>query len=322
MTRRTATGAGLAALVAVLWAHGLVLGAHGLVPPPLLGPRLDTAAALLGGAAGAVVLVALAALAAGTEEPGPAVLIAPLLTALSPAFARSAAAGGTEVLLAALLIAGSARAFAETHASGRLPLSAALFGAAAGLGPVGAAALAAVFLQKLVFTRRFRLGAEVYRFAIIWLAIALAVWAGLRLLGVAGPRGAAGPAAGGEAIGLVRLLAALWRETDGLAVFPFLLVLLLGWKPKGTFFVLTLAGLLLAAWLAASAGAPAAEVPRTLAPALPFAFLVVGEALRAAAAVFESSGLGGRGRAILGGLVVAALGLGQAWPTLALVAGR
>jgi hypothetical protein len=49
---------------------------------------------------------------------------------------------------------------------------------------------------------------------------------------------------------------------------------------------------------------------------------VVGEALRAAAAVFESSGLGGRGRAILGGLVVAALGLGQAWPTLALIAGR
>jgi hypothetical protein len=283
--------------------------------------------ALLGGAAGAVVLAGLAVLAAGIDGLRPAALLAPLLTALSPPFAASALAGGREAFLAACIVAGSALAFAETHTAGRWPLSALCFGAAGTAGPLGLAALTAAFAQRIAFARRFRLPRRVLAHAVIWLGLALAVAAAGRLL--SGPDPAPPPGApppgddpGTSApAGLPLLLAALWREADGLAVLPAVLVLLLGWKPKAAFFRLSLAGLLLAAWLPLAARAPAAGLDRALAPVLPIVFLVIGEALAAAGGALEAVGLRGRRRAVLAASVIGALALGQAWPTLALLAG-
>jgi len=330
--------AGLAALVAILWGHGLYLARRDPWPPAaalahgnlwehlvsglaVLGIAPEPATALLGGIAGALVLVSLAALAAGTTELRPENLLAPLFTALTPTFARAAFTGGEEVLFAALILAGSYRAFAETHTSGRLPVSAVLFGGSAALGLGGLVALAAAFGQKIVFARRFRLGARVYGFAFIWLAIGL-VTCGL-LIKVSGPWGP-GPISGrpllletGEPVGLPRLLAALWRESNGLAWFPWVLVLLLGWKPKALFFLLTQVGLLLGGWLLVAARAPVAGLSRVLAPAIPWVLLVVGEALSGVFPALESAGLRGRARRILIALVVAAFAAAQAWPTLA-----
>jgi hypothetical protein len=333
--------AGLTALVLILWGHGLFLAgrdpwasavpAHGRLWERVvgglaeLGIGADLATQLLGGAAGAVALVSLAALAAGTEGLRIGVLLAPFLTALSPTFAGAALGSGEEVLFAALLLAGSYRAFAETHTSGRLPVSAVLFGGSAALGLGGLIALAAAFAQKIVFARRFRLARNVYLFAAIWLVVGLAT-SGLLLIVIDG--WGVGPVSGkpiledGERLGLPRLLAALWRETYGLAWLPYVLVLVLGWKPKALFFLLVQIGLLLAGWLMVAAQAPVAGLRGVLAPAIPLVFLVVGEALRGFSPALEAIGLRGRPRVLLIALVITALGAGQVWPTLVQIANR
>jgi hypothetical protein len=328
--------AGLAALVAILWAHGLFLAwrrpwleeaapAHGRLWEHLVGglgvvglaPPL--AANLLGGIAGALVLISLAALAAGAAGLRLGALLAPFFTALSPTFARAVFTGGEETLFAALILAGSYRTFAETHISGRFPLSALLFGGSAALGWGGLVALIAVFGQKIVFARRFRLGGPVIGFAFVWIAIGLATWGLLMLLSGpwgSGPVSARPLVADGGPMGILRPLAVLWRETNGLAWLPFVLMLLLGWKSKALFFVLTQAGFLLAGWLLVAARAPIDGLPRMLVPAIPLVLLVVGEALRGVYPALETSGLRGRARQILIAVVVAAFAGALAWPTL------
>ena len=54
----------------------------------------------------------------------------------------------------------------------------------------------------------------------------------------------------------------------------------------------------------------------TLAPALPWAFLIAGESLRSARAVLETAGFRARERRILGVIVIGSLTLAQLWPTL------
>lgn len=344
MTRGAATWLGLAALVAVVWGHGLFLavaipsGPSGPVPPAhsrlwenvigglgALGIGRDAASIMIGGAAAFVVLACQAGLARGVERLSPVVLLAPLFTALSPRFAEAAMASGEEVLFAALLLAGCYCGFAETHTAGRLPASAVLFGASAGLGLGGLLALAAAFLQRIIFARRFRLAAPVYGFAFIWLAIGLATFGLLRWMsGPWGPGPVSGQpfATGNEAAGLGFLVSRLWDEVNGLAVLPYVLVLVIRWKPKALFFLLTLVGLLLAAWLPVAARAPVAGVGRVLAPAIPLVMLVVAEGMRGIAPALETVGLGERARRALITVVVVALALAQAWPTLARLAPR
>jgi hypothetical protein len=342
VTRREAlmTRAGLAALVVVLWGHGLFLAARDPWPGVLvhgrawellssglgsLGVAPAAASSLIGGVAGALVVLVLAVLAGGIDGLRPIALIAPLLTVLSPTFARGILIGGEWSLVAALLVAGGYRAFAETHTAGRLPISALLFGAAAGLGHGGLAVLILVCLQKLIFARKFRLGGQVYLFAGIWLVLGL-ITAGLVHLLVGSGGGGPVPdasllAAGGQA-GIWRILSAFWREVDGLAILPFLLVLLFGWKPKAVFFRLTLVASILVGWMTVGSRAPASALPFLLVPALPFAFLIVGGALEAAGSTLEAVGLRGRARAGLVSLCVLALALGQLWPSLVLAFGK
>jgi hypothetical protein len=280
-----------------------------------------------GAAAGAIALVSLTLLAAGIDGFRPAALVPALLAAASPAFAASLFAGGREPLVAACCMAGAYRAFMETHVPGRLPFSALLFGAGAALGPGGIFIPIAVFIQKIAFSRRFRLERANYIFAVIWLALALAAWgAGRAAIGAAiGAAGGAVPGgaalAGGPPAGFGRVLVRFWREADGLAVLPFLLVLLAGWKSKAVTFRLTLAGLVLAGSLAGAAFAPLSTLPRSLAPALAFAFLMVAEALATAGALLETAGLRGRARTALVAAVLSALALGQLWPSLVLLVG-
>jgi hypothetical protein len=92
-------------------------------------------------------------------------------------------------------------------------------------------------------------------------------------------------------------------------------VLAAGWKSKAVFFRMSLAAFVLAGCLVAAATAH--ELPRSLVPALPFAFLVVGEALAAVLGLGEATGLRGRTRTVTATALAAAFALGQLWPTLA-----
>jgi len=306
---RITAGIGLGGLVIALWVHAAVLGA-------VAGGSPSVAGAAAGAVAGACALVGLALFAAGIDGFRPAALVPALLAAASPAFAASLAAGDREPFVAALYLAGACRAFAEAHVAGRLPISALLFGAGAALAPAGLVVPFLVFVQKIAFARRFRLAPASTIFAGVWLAIALAAWGAVRLaLGSA----AAPPA--GPAAGVWPVLFRFWREADGLAAWPFLLVLLAGWKSKAVTFRLTLAGFVVAGTLAGGALAPLAALPGSLGPALLFAFLIVTEALAAAGALTENAGLRGRPRAVLAAALIAALALGQLWPTLAMLAG-
>jgi hypothetical protein len=340
MRSAAATRLGLVILSIVLWSHGLIVaGASGDSHSRLWGRVIDglqalgigeaRAGVLLGGAAGALVLVFQAALAGGVEGIRPAVLLAPLLTALSPTFARGVLGGGEEVFFACLLFAGSVRAFRETHRPGSFPLSALCFGASAALGWGGLVALAAAFAHRLLFARRFRLPAAVYRYAWIWLAVGLltfalfAVWVGWPAGGAVSGRPLADPTtASPSAAGIGLVLTRLWAEVDGLAALPYLLVLVMAWKPKDRFFVLTLSLILTAAWLPVAARAPAAAVGAALVPAIPLVMLVIGEGVRGAIPVLETAGLGPRPRAWIITLAVVALALGQVWPTIRLLAER
>lgn len=309
-------GVGLGGLVVALWAHGALLGGTA-------GDVQSTGGAVAGAAAGAIALVSLTLLAAGIDGFRPAALVPALLAAASPAFAASLCAGSREPFAAACCLAGAYRAFMETHVPGRLPISALLFGAGAALAPGGIFIPIAVFVQKIAFARKFRLERANYIFAVIWLALALAAWgAGRAALGAVtggAVTGGAAPTSGPPLAGPGRVLVRFWREADGLAVLPFLLVLLAGWKSKAVTFRLTLAGFVLAGSLAGAAFAPLSDLPRPLAPALAFAFLIVGEALARAGALLETAGLRGRGRTVLVAAVLCALALGQLWPTLVLL---
>lgn len=309
----------LAAIVLALWAHAALLSTYG---------ALQLAGLALRAVAAAVALLGLALFAAGTEGFRPAALVPALLAAAAPAVAASFAAGGREPFVAALYAAGAYRAFAETHVAGRLPLSALLFGAGAALAPAGPLVLVFLFAQRMAFARRFRLRRDNYVFAGIWVAVAVAAWALLRaalgrgpVLGGAATGGAASaPAAADAVAGPITVLGRFWREADGLALLPFVLFLLAGWKSKAVIFRLTLAGAVLAGALAGAARASAAALPGSLAPALLFAFLIAAEALAAAGAAVEAGGLRGRGRGALFATTLCALVLGQLWPTLARLA--
>jgi hypothetical protein len=307
--RRTLTGVGLGALVVASWAHGAWLwSAVGAAP--------DTGVPdAIGAAGGVVALVSLTLLAAGIDGFRPAALVPALLAAASPACAASLFAGGREPLVAAFYLAGAQCAFMETHVAGRLPFSALLFGAGAALAPGGIIIPLVVFLQKLTFARRFRLEPANYIFAAIWLALAVAAWgAGRAVVG-------APPAGGAPAAGLGRVLVRFWSEADGFAVLPFLLVLLVAWKSKAVTFRLTLAGFLAGGSLGGAALAPLTALPRSLAPALAFTFLIVAEALATAGTLLETGGLRGRARTALVAVVLSALALGQFWPSLVRMAG-
>ena len=278
----------------------------------------------LGAVAGSACILHLAGLASGVDGLRPLSLVPSLLLASSPVFAHAAFTGGEEVIFTSLLLATAYRAFAETHTSGQLPISALFGGLAGACGRSGLWTLLTFFAQRLAFARKFQLQPAVRLFALIWLAIAVLLAGGLiLLLGGAGNGPASGitlrfalPAGGPWTRGL-RALGGLSQAVNGLALLPFVLGLALAWKPKEIYFRLTLAVAALIPLLTNAAMAPAVGASRVLAPALPFAFLIAGDALATADLALAGGGLRGRTRAILGWTFIAALALAELAPTLA-----
>ena len=334
----------LAGEVLLFLAHGAVLGVRAPWPSgslasgrafevllaglARLGLGSETAVPFLGAVAGSACILLVARLAAGVDGPRPLALVPSLLLASSPAFAHAAFTGGEEVVFASLLLAAAYRAFTETHTAGRLPISALFGGLAGAFGRSGIWALLALFAQRLAFVRKFQLQPAVVVFALVWLAMALGTAFGLTILqGGAGH----GPASGGTlrfalptgtpwTAGL-RAFRGLVDAVNGLALMPFVLGLVLAWKPKEVYFRLTLVVAVLIPLLVNAGLAPAVGFSRVLAPALPFAFLIAGDALATADQALEGGGLRGRTRAVLGWSFVAALALAELSPTLVGFAG-
>jgi hypothetical protein len=310
-------GLAFAAVFALLFAHGWVLAREPLLP---VAGGFRSMASAAAAALSLGLVVALGAGTEGTEATGKGgvlsrllpSLIPALLLAASPLFARGVFLGAEGMVFTALLLAGGYRAFVETHTPGRLPISAVCFGLAAALDRAGLLALVFVAVQKLVFARNFRLPRAVYGFAFVWLGVGLLAAAVAFWLAKSGPYAAAGM----TAVGIGRAVAAFFAAIDGLALVPFVTALFLAWKPKEVYFRLTLAAAVLVALVVMAGRAPEESLGRALAPALPWAFLIAGEALRSARAVLETAGFRARERRILGVIVIGSLALAQLWPTL------
>ncbi|HWN81483.1 MAG TPA: hypothetical protein VNM87_05275 [Candidatus Udaeobacter sp.] len=330
----------LAAEVLLFLVHGAVLGVRAPWPDGSLASGNAFEAALaglakvglgsraaipfLGAVAGSAAIILTAALAAGVEGLRPLALVPSLLPAASPVFAHAAFTGGEEVVFASLLLATAYRAFTETHTAGRLPVSALFGGLAGACGRGGVWTLVAFAAQRVAFVRKFQLPRAVAVFAGVWLILSLALTFVLMFLLAGAGHGPASGAtlrfamrAGGLGVGLWRVLGGLMQAVNGLALLPFVLALVLAWKPKEVYFRVTLAVAALIPLLLNAALAPAAGFGRVLAPALPFAFLIAGDALGTADLALESGGLRGRTRLFLGWTFIAALALAELAPTLA-----
>jgi hypothetical protein len=301
-------------------AHGRVFGAV-LASLADLGVSPSMAIPLFGAVAGSASILLVAAFAAGVDGLRMPALVPPLFLAASPVFAHAAFTNGESAVLTTLLLATGYRSFSETHTHGRLPISALCGGLAAAIGRAGALAFMALFLQKVAFARKFRLPRAVAVFAVVWLVLGLAVTGSVLLaLAATGHSSdvfAPPPPAGSVLASGVRTLGAFISAVNGLALLPFVLALVLAWKPKEIYFRLTLAAAALIAILIAAVRVPAAGLGPALAPALPWGFLIAGEALAHAETVLQSSGLRGRALAVLASSVIAALALAELVPTLA-----
>jgi hypothetical protein len=186
------------------------------------------------------------------------------------------------------------------------------FGLASAVECAGLLVLVLVALQKLAFARKFRLPRAVYGFAFVWLGVgALVAAVGFWLTGFV-PRAAAGRVS----VGFWRAITAFIASVDGLALVPFVAALCFAWKPKEVYFRLTLVAAVLIAVVIMAGRLSEESLERALAPAMPWAFLIAGEALRSARAGLETAGFRARERRILGVIVVGSLTLAQLWPTL------
>ena len=325
-----------AAVFALLFGHGAVLAREGLaaaaIEPPSrgfslllrglggLGINAQAVSGAIAAVAASISLVLVVALATGTEAIGEGgvlarrlpSLIPALLLAASPLFARGVLVDGDAMLFTALLLAGGHRAFVETHTPGRLPLSAVTIGLASAFDCAGLLVLLLVALQKVIFARKFRLPRAVYAFAFVWLGVGALVAAVAYWLTGFAPRVAPGTVS----VGLWRSITAFMASVDGLALVPFVAVLCFAWKPKEVYFRLTLVAAVLIALVIMAGRLPEETLDRALAPAMPWAFLIAGEALRSVRAVLETAGFRARERRILGVIVVGSLTLAQLWPTV------